>query len=185
MYDEIRCPQFARLPCENGNDGYKTDPDLAQFFYKQEQIRRVISGRKFIIGLFYQRRRIKQHYRQWNFINFHSVHFAKTDNKTATKFLVVCIIFDKAIKKLINSWNIPTWGWQHFFHRGILKWLAEVYNGRHPCLQMKSNLIQCMVVASLKVVHNFFAMRSKLSFIQILVNLQKIEATVSDSLSSF
>ena len=131
---------------------------------------------------------ISQHLFQnmyWHPIHLHSVGFANTSEQTATKLLVVCIIFDKAIKKLINSWNIPTWGWQHFFHRGILKWLAEVYNGRHPCLQMKSNLIQCMVVASLKVVHNLYVRWSMFYLRQTLVHLQKIEATVSDSVSNF
>ena len=80
---------------------------------------------------------------------------------------------------------MSTWEWHHFFHRVIWKWLVEVDNGIHPCLQIQSNLIQYMVVDSLKVVHNFYVRRSKFSFRQTIGNLQKIEATVSDSLSIF
>ena len=50
---------------------------------------------------------------------------------------------------------------------------------------MKSNPIQCMVVAALKVVHNFSARWSKFSFRQTLVHLHKFEATIYDSLSIF
>ena len=50
---------------------------------------------------------------------------------------------------------------------------------------MQYNLIQFMVLAALKVVHNFYVRWSKLFFRQILVHLQKFEATVSNSLSLF
>ena len=50
---------------------------------------------------------------------------------------------------------------------------------------MKSNLIQYMVVAALKVVQNISVRRSKLSFTQTLVHLHKFKATVSDSMSIF
>ena len=50
---------------------------------------------------------------------------------------------------------------------------------------MQSKLIQCMAVASLKVMHNFYVRRSKFYFRQTLLHFHKFEATVSDSLSNF
>ena len=71
------------------------------------------------------------------------------------------------------------------FGDGNTSFIGEQYNIRHPCLQAQSNLIKCMVVAVLKVVHNLSVIWSKLYFIQTLVHLKKIEATVSDILSIF
>ena len=118
-------------------------------------------------------------------IHLYSVGFVNTGKKTATEFIVVCIIVDDNIKKLIDSWNMSTWVWQHFFNRGIWKWLVYVDNGRQPCIHIQSNLIKCMVVAALKFVHNFSVRQSKFSFRQTLLHLHIFEATVSDSLSHF
>ena len=63
VYDEIWCPELARLSCNNGKDCYETDFDLAHMFYGRGQIKRHHRWQKFIADLLHGWSQIKRHHR--------------------------------------------------------------------------------------------------------------------------